>query len=204
MSNQANHLFIRKVACKPSAVRIIIQQDDRSSMFPTNTFGPREQIFQQFVFGGHIKGDKSMTDSRRSIRSTSDQIPVTSELFNCSSTGLHFDVTIHSLGCRALHDNVNRSSNSVFFDHVGLGITAEEMGDLLFGGTVRDLLDLTVMSLIRDREEGQLTLPILTTAKLEKPIPTMGEAKGSAESGRPGSAGTDSMMVLKSRYGVTE
>lgn len=138
MANHSNHLFIRKVTSKSSAVRIIILQDDRSSILPANTFRTWEHIFQQFISCGDIDGDDSMTDSWGSIRSTSEAVPMTAELLKCSTLSLHFDVTVHGFGCRAFHGYVNRNSD-IGIDHVGLGITTEKVSDFLFGGSIRDL-----------------------------------------------------------------
>jgi len=138
MANHSNHLFIRKVASKSSAVRIIVIHDDRFSIFPADTFGAWKEIFQQFILCGSIDGDSSVTDSWLSAISTSEAVPMTAEMFQGSTFSLHFDVTVHGLGCRTLHDDMNRNSDSGI-DHVGLRITTEEVGNFLFGGSIRNL-----------------------------------------------------------------
>jgi hypothetical protein len=138
MANHSNHLFIRKVASKSSAERITVIHDDRFSIFPADTFGAWKQIFQQFILRRPIDGDRSMADSWLSTISTSEAVPVTAEMFQGSTFSLHFDVTVHGLRCGTLHDDMNRNSDSGI-DHVGLSITTEEVGNLLFGGSIRDL-----------------------------------------------------------------
>lgn len=164
MSNQTNHLFAREVACKSCAVRIVVFHDGRLSIFPANTLCAREQISHQLIFCGHFYSDKPVTNSWRSIRSTSHTLPVTLELLKRSIAGLHFHVAIHGLGCRAFHDDVNRSSVNILVDHISLGVATDEVSDFLFRSSVRDLEDVSTSSevvappMLRDMEETELAM----------------------------------------------
>jgi len=134
MAHQTDHLFARKHPLIPSAVGICVLLDNGEAALPSDTFRTWEQVLEKLVLAAKVHVDVTGTEAGWLVRL--NQVPVFANSSRSVLMGQELDVAVHGLGGRTLHDDMN-GATALVRDH--LGVTANEMDDLLLGDSIRDL-----------------------------------------------------------------
>lgn len=134
MSNSSNYFFASEKASKPSRVWIGVRQGKWHSVLPANALGTWEHVFKKSVLTAQFHVNVTVTEARNTA-CLMHSVDASYRFFGVILS-LKFNIAVHGLGCRALHDDMN---GTAVLGSNKARLSTKELGDLQLRNRVRNL-----------------------------------------------------------------